>query len=417
MPSRNTATRPRRSSPGRIARRRTRAARNRAARPCRGIDASPRAARRRTRRRRSRSAPIPPPPSRLSDRNATRAGSACRSRSPRSMCGDSLDPYGGPVTSRHAMWRWCRRHRRRRRRRIARRGAATAAMIVTAMGEGRPSAGSSASHSSASTVRGTATVSRTTPERKGGRDPSAASRTRSRRPRRSRRSASGTPAAEPRWTCWHVSTGRTGRVDGAAARAGARRWDRRRRGERRASRRCRRRRRAATRSRRRRDRRARRRRRRRPREKRGTRTGRRRRPQRRRWRHRRRRRCARGDAGCVETRGCPWTGSRPPRTRAESHRATREREGRADATTRVATGPTAFRDDARADAGAAPNALIFACTERRVRTPPRGEPRAPRVMRAGRRPGSAAPSTRRRIDASSRSRRADREIGDQRGSG
>ena len=98
-------------------------------------------------------------------------------------------------------------------------------------------------------------------------------------------------------------------------------------------------------------------------------------------------------------------------------RATRAREGRADATTRVATGPTAFRDDARADAGAAPSALIFACTERRVRTPPRGEPRAPRVMRAGRRPGSATRGTRRRIDASSRSRRADREIGDQRGSG
>ena len=232
-----------------------------------------------------------------------------------------------------------------------------------------------------------------------------------------RRSASGTPAAEPRWTCWHVSTGRTGRGRrrrGSGRGAG---WDRRRRGERSrvasvstsspggdaiataagsASAP------ASTSS---------------PAGEAGDEDGAEEAPaasplapptapplrSRRRWLRRDARVPLDGIPSAADARGVA--------------RATREREGRADATTRVATGPTAFRDDARADAGAAPSALIFACTERRVRTPPRGEPRAPRVMRAGRRPGSATRGTRRRIDASSRSRRADREIGDQRGSG
>ena len=63
-------------------------------------------------------------------------------------------------------------------------------------------------------MRGTATVSRTTPLANGGMDPPPeapswpdASCVRPRRPARTRASASATDDAEPRWTCWHVSTG------------------------------------------------------------------------------------------------------------------------------------------------------------------------------------------------------------------
>ena len=76
------------------------------------------------------------------------------------------------------------------------------------------SSGKDLSHSSASTVRGTATVRRTTPLANGGMDPPPdapswpdASCVRPRRPARTRASASATDDAEPRWTCWHVSTG------------------------------------------------------------------------------------------------------------------------------------------------------------------------------------------------------------------
>jgi hypothetical protein len=64
------------------------------------------------------------------------------------------------------------------------------------------------SHSRASTFRGAATVNLTTPEWNFVSAPETASRTNSRRPCRIFRSASGTDAEAPRWTCEFLCTGR-----------------------------------------------------------------------------------------------------------------------------------------------------------------------------------------------------------------